>query len=187
VSRFTSLVCCLASLLAMAAAPAIAEDSASPHEMVLPDGKPDMNQCGLCHEEDMTLSRSKVETCTLCHSETVHSGAREHLAASAAAVAHLVPKPDAAALPLTDDGRIYCGTCHVFHDPRVSKEAVLDQPWVPSDSLSQAVRQSLAAQLRAAAPAEGEGASPMFSDGTKRLRLPIADGTLCRHCHRFAK
>ena len=95
------------------------------------------------------------------------------------------PKPSA--LPLTDEGRIYCGTCHVFHDPRVSKETVLDQPWVPTDRISQAVRESLAAQLRAAAPAEGEAPAPMFSDGTKRLRLPIADGTLCRHCHRFGK
>jgi hypothetical protein len=153
--------------------------------MVRPDGEPDMDQCGLCHEEDMSLSRSKVETCTLCHEETVHSGAREHLAAEAAAVARLVPKESA--LPLTDDGGIYCGTCHVFHDPRVSEETVLDQPWVPTGPLAQAVRESLAVRLRAAAPAEAESPAPLFSDGTKRLRLPIADGTLCSHCHRFGK
>ena len=57
----------------------------------------------------------------------------------------------------------------------------------PDSPLAQAVRESMAAHLRAAAPAEGENPSTMFSDGTKRLRLPIADGTLCRHCHGFGK
>lgn len=182
------LVCLV--LLSIGCVPALAEDSASPHDMLLSDGQPDTDKCAMCHEDDMTLSRSKVETCTLCHSITVHSGANEHLRAEAARVAKLVPPPEEGqpALPLTDDGRIYCGTCHVFHDPRVSEEKVLDQPWVPVSPLAQAVREALGGRLEAAAPAHEEGAPAVkFSDGTKRLRLPIADGALCRHCHGLTK
>jgi hypothetical protein len=75
----------------------------------------------------------------------------------------------------------------VFHDPRTSNEAALDQSWVPSGRLAQAVRDALIARL-AAAGADGKTAPAMtFSDGTTRLRLPIADGSLCRHCHQYGK
>jgi len=183
------LALCLLAF-SIASTPALAEDSATPHDMLLSDGQADTDKCAICHEEDMSLSRSKVETCTLCHSITVHAGASEHLAKEAARVARLVPAPREGqpVLPLTDDGRIYCGTCHVFHDPRVSEEKILEQPWVPSSALAAAVRESLAGRLAGAAPAHDEGAPPVkFSDGTKRLRLPIADGSLCRHCHRYGK
>jgi hypothetical protein len=176
--------------LALGAPAAFGAETATPHDMLLADGKPDTDKCALCHEEDFSLSRTKLETCTLCHATTVHSGANEHVRAEPAQVARLIPPPRQGepVLPLTEDGRIYCGTCHVFHDPRISEEKVLDQPWVPSSPLGQAVRESLVPRLEAIAPAQGEEApSTKFSDGTKRLRLPIADGALCRHCHGFGK
>src|SRR5262249_20230818 len=134
-------------------------------------------------------SRSKVETCTLCHSETVHAGAHEHLRADAARVARLVPAPREGEpqLPLTDDGRIFCGTCHVFHDPRISQEKMLDRPWAAGDPLADAVRRSRASRVESTLAAHAAAGRAKWRAGTKRLRLPIADGTLCRHCHRFGK
>lgn len=168
--------------------PLWAEETASPHQMVGPDGQVEDEKCAICHNEDMSLTRSKVETCTLCHAATVHSGANEHLRATAASVSKLLPptKSDQPSLPLTEDGRIYCGTCHVFHDPAISNEETLASPWVPpSSGLSESVRRSVEARWRRAESKQGESeAGATFSTkGTRRLRLPIEDGSLCRHCH----
>jgi len=175
--------------LLIGSAPGFADDAANPHLMLGADGQADTGKCALCHNDDLTLSRSKVETCTLCHSPTVHAGAQEHMRMDAARVARLVPPPQEGVpdFPLTEDGKIYCGTCHVFHDPRVSDEKILDRKWAPTDKLGQAVRESLAARLEASASAEGEKGAAKFSNGTMRLRLPVADGSLCRHCHRYGK
>ena len=73
------LICLIA--FAIGATRALAVDSATPHDMLLANGEADTDKCGLCHEQDMSLSRSKLETCTLCHATTVHSGANEHVGA----------------------------------------------------------------------------------------------------------
>src|SRR5690606_19719054 len=123
--------------LLLAAAPPVAraddeEDDSNPHRMSDPD---DDESCGFCHEEDMSLSQSLLDTCLTCHSETEHGGAREHLRARAAEVAAALPTPvkadESATLPLTDEGTIWCGTCHLYHDPRVNEEALLPHAWIP--------------------------------------------------------
>jgi len=168
--------------------PVWGQDSGSPHYMRLPDGKPDKDKCPLCHEEDNeTLSRSKVETCTLCHNATPHAGAAEHLAASAANVGRrLASAKDIVKMPLTDDGRIYCGTCHFFHDPVLAKEQQLPNAWLPGAAgLSEAVKSARKTTLDGIAP-KYEQSEPGFKfmiKGTKALRLPVEDGSLCRHCH----
>ena len=122
-------------------APVAAADDSSPHHMTKPDGKLDTEKCGACHEADMTLSRSKVETCTMCHTMTPHAGSLEHLAASPAAVAlrikNIAGKAD---LPLADNGGMYCGTCHVFHDPALGTAWLPDQPSPPPSAYAEAVR-----------------------------------------------
>ena len=155
--------------------------------MVKPDGSLDMDKCAACHETDMSLSRSKVETCTLCHAVTVHSGAAEHLGATPASVTRLFPtgqKPPA--LPLTEAGGLYCGTCHLFHDPAVNHEQLLSARWVPpSTGFPEAVRRSLLAQWQHTAHKYDEATSgaKFATTGTRALRLPVDDGSLCRHCH----
>jgi hypothetical protein len=168
------------------------EDAASPHHMIGPDGQAEMEKCSLCHNEDMSLQRSKVETCTLCHAVTVHSGANEHLRADAAAVAKRVPAPKEGepVLPLIEDGRIYCGTCHVFHDPAISQEETAPSAWVPASSgLPEAVRGSIKKRWESVAVTHGESRvdAKFTNKGTQRLRLPVDDGSLCRHCHEYAK
>lgn len=184
--RFSVLCVVLLSL----SAPVWADEKdLGPHQMVGADGKPDPKACLVCHQEDMSLSLSKAETCTLCHAASIHAGAEQHLRAAAASVARLIGATGAT-LPLTEDGRIYCGTCHVFHDPAISGEKALATPWVPARAgLPEAVRQSLIERWNRAAAERGEAApgATFTTEGTTRLRLPIDDGTLCRQCHGYGK
>jgi hypothetical protein len=185
-----AIILCLA-VITLGSAAAWGDDSENPHLMIGADGKADASKCNVCHNDDLTLTLPKSDTCTLCHSASLHAGAQEHLRLEPARVTRLIPAPKEGSpvLPLTDEGGIYCGTCHVFHDPRVSDETALDQPWVPSGRLAQAVREELLADLAAAGSAHATKTPPAmtFSDGTTRLRLPIADGGLCRHCHQYGK
>jgi hypothetical protein len=181
-------VALVALALRLAAPVAGIDDEGSPHILVKPDGKLDMESCGICHEEDnKTLSRSRLETCTLCHPETPHSGALEHLRASAAAVAKRLPPAEGAPVfPLTEEGTIYCGTCHLFHVPALGEKAPLALGWVPAkEGLAGKVRASVEAKFAALAEKyEQKSADAHFAtDPVLRVRLPIADGALCLHCH----
>jgi hypothetical protein len=164
-----------------------ADEAETLHRMVKPDGSLDADKCGACHNDDLSLSRSKLETCTLCHATTIHSGAAEHLAAAPASVARLLPKEQPIpALPLREDGGIFCGTCHLFHDPAVGGEQLLPKGWMPPASgVPEAVRYALTAQWdRVAHKYDASDAGAKFAtQGTRALRLPVNDGSLCRRCH----
>ena len=154
--------------------------------MTKPDGSLDMETCGVCHNEDMSLQRSKLETCTLCHAQTVHAGSDEHLRAAAAggeagAGGTAEGRP---ALPLTEDGRIYCGTCHLFHDPKVMEEdwlahglAAARQRHVPapcarrSSSAGRRWRRRPATRARSGSFAT-QGNAPAAAAGRRRTALP---------------
>jgi hypothetical protein len=160
----------------------------SPHKMLKADGEVDTAKCAVCHDEEMGLSRSKLETCTLCHSATLHSGVADHLRANAVSVKARLQavkkgEPD---FPLTDDGQIYCGTCHIFHDPAVSNDTPLSsEPVRSSAPVARAVRDRLARELPELAKRYGqnETGATLADRSTRMLRLPINDGSLCRHCH----
>ena len=176
----------LLGLLATAG-PVLAEESASPHHMVDAHGELDMEKCPVCHEPDMSLSRSKQETCTLCHSETLHAGSYEHLHASAEAVKKLLSDEKEPNLPRTDDGGIFCGTCHIFHDPAVAGEELLQQQFVPpATGISEAVRQAVTSHFAEIAKKydESKADAKFASEETRALRLPVSDGSLCLHCHK---
>lgn len=168
--------------------PAHAENTDTPHHMVKSDGELDMEKCGVCHNEDMSLQQAKLETCTLCHAQTAHAGADEHVRAAPAAVKRVLDgRPEGSpAFPLADDGRMYCGTCHLFHDPAVMQENWLEQGWVPrATGLPDVLRQSILDRWTAlASRTEDKTALGRFAtSGTRQLRLPVDDGQLCRSCH----
>jgi len=169
-----------AALLAVGVPAVHADDSGSPHHST--------EMCAVCHNEDMSLQRSKLETCTLCHAETVHSGSAEHLRVEAVRVKQALAgksDTDKVTLPLTDDGRMWCGTCHLWHDPSLG-DAWLPAGWVPPDSgLPGAVRDGVTARWDALAAAHDQSKvdASFATTGTRALRLPVEDGTLCRHCH----
>jgi hypothetical protein len=178
----------IGSMVMIAPPTARAEDEATPHHMTKPDGSLDTEKCPICHNPDMGLARSKLETCTLCHLETTHGGTLEHVSASAAQVREAMadaPK-DAVVLPLADDGRIFCGTCHLYHDPKVLGEAWLARGWIPPDTgLAAAVREGVSTRwtvLAEAADQKGQ-VGEFATRGTRQLRLPVEDGKLCRQCH----
>lgn len=179
----------LAVALLMATAGTLrAEESDSAHSMLKPDGEADMDKCAACHESDLSLSRSKRETCTLCHAETLHAGAYTHLHASPEKLKQLLSSghDEKLELPKAEDGGIFCGTCHLFHDPRLSEEKPLatrrDAATIPFD---RAVQNAIAAQWPAIAQKydEKQAGASFATKATKALRLPVDDGALCRHCH----
>lgn len=171
-----SIVVILLTVL-VATVPTLAQEEGTPHSMLGSDGKPDKETCSICHSDTFELLQSKADICVTCHTSP-HVGASRHLAADAAAVARLLPTEAKDSLPLTEDGKMYCGTCHLFHDPRVLGDPWLQRPWLPASSgLPQAVRQAMEKHGE-------EGSSVTFtSKGTRALRLPVEDGTLCRRCH----
>lgn len=182
--RSAAVLCAL--LLAQAPLAARAQ---SPHHMTLPDGTLDSNACPTCHSPDMGLNLPARDTCLLCHVETSHGGSLEHMRATAADVKLLMdarPK-DAVALPLTKEGTIYCGTCHLYHDPLVLDEKWLASGWVPPNAgLPGAVRAGILDRwgILAKAYDQNGDVGSFATDGSRQLRLPVKDGSLCKECHR---
>jgi hypothetical protein len=180
----------VAALCVLVATAAKGDDALNPHRMTDAHGKADLTRCATCHTDTLGLARSKRETCTLCHSETVHSGAAEHLRADRRAVTAVMNARDksAPALPLDDDGRIYCGTCHLFHDPALSGEKPLTMGRAAStNAVGAAVADGVRDSIGAASEGDGRTApSPVrfVAPGSTALRAPVADGTLCLSCHR---
>lgn len=178
-----SLVLATLALLFVSAATFADDDNV--HHMRLPDGELDMDKCGFCHEDDFSLSNSKLETCTLCHDENIHSGISVHQGATPAEVARVQGEREDS-WPLTDDGGIYCGTCHLFHDPTADDEEWLAKGRPLSTTpFAVHVRESILEKWEAAAQKhETEAASVKpFDEGTRALRMPVENNELCRHCH----
>ncbi|MFN8625091.1 MAG: hypothetical protein U0587_03765 [Candidatus Binatia bacterium] len=175
--------------LVAVATPLFAEDEPdTPHRMLKADGEVDPEKCAVCHQEDMSLNLPKSGLCTTCHSATIHAGAARHLQASPEQLAHAVSpkKPSELDLPLNESNGIFCGTCHIFHDPRVSGEQARDRRWLPpTTGLAEAVRKGVTEQWARIAGKHGESevGAKFSTRGTLSLRLPIDDGTLCRTCH----
>jgi len=177
----------LAAVLSLASTTR-AQEEGSPHKMTKADGELDMETCAICHNEDLSLQRSKLETCTLCHAQTSHAGSDEHLRANPAAVKRVVdalPK-EGPVFPVSEDGHIWCGTCHLFHDPAVAEEKWLAAGWIPADKgLAGSVRRGVDERWAAMASKTGEQAAlgHFAAKGTRQLRLPVDQGQLCRQCH----
>lgn len=161
----------------------------NPHWMMRPDGEPDEEKCAVCHDEDMDLLASKEETCLGCHDRMLHSGSAEHLAAPAEQVAVVVPTPppgqeEKSLFPLAEDGRMYCGTCHLFHDPRVSGETLVPVRQLPAHAVAQAVRRAVLLRCENAIGAPERAQVSFAPQSTGFLRLPIDNDDLCTACHR---
>ncbi len=175
--------------LLLLASPGLAadDDDSNPHHMKGPD---DDSGCGFCHEEDMSLTQSPLETCLTCHSETEHAGTVEHLRVKRSAVPPPASGATAVSLPLTDDGEMWCGTCHLFHDPQVNQEALLSEQWLPANAgLPGAVRAAVTEGWSALAAQHGQElpVASFATSGTAWLRLPVSNGALCLQCHQGMK
>lgn len=163
------------------------DDEDNPHYMVDAKGEPETDKCDFCHEDDLSLSQSKEETCLICHTRQQHAGSAQHVAVSGEVLRQIVPsaKGDDFPLPLTDSGGIYCGTCHLFHDPKDASE-----PWLAKGCeerktpFAQAVKRDIEKFRDTIADAQ---AAHFVAEGTRALRMPVCDGALCRQCHEAQK
>jgi hypothetical protein len=182
----------LALALVLGAAPLRAadeNDDGNPHRMSGPD---DEENCESCHEDDMSLSQSPRETCLTCHELTEHSGSAEHMRASAVDVARARPTAMRAdgdpVLPLTEGDTIWCGTCHLFHDPQVNEEPLLTEQWLPpTTGMAGAVADAVASHWGdlAAKYKQPLPVASFAARGSAWLRLPVSDGQLCTACHAY--
>lgn len=164
-------------------------DEENPHWMLRPDGEPDEEKCAICHDEDMNLLSSKEETCLSCHDRTLHSGSAEHLAVAPERVAAVLPPPtpnqEEPLFPLAEDGRMYCGSCHLFHDPRVAEETLASVRELPSHALAQAVRRAILQRCENLFGSPTRAQVSFAPQSTGFLRLPIHKDELCVACHRL--
>jgi hypothetical protein len=183
-TRRTAYLVLLPALLLLVPPASRADDEEdNPHYMLDKEGEPETDKCDFCHEDDLTLTRSKEETCLICHTADQHAGSAAHTAVKGDAMSRAVPKSksDDWDLPLTDGGGIYCGTCHLFHDPNDASE-----PWLESGCkerttpFATAVRRDVETFRDKIADAQ---AAHFVAEGARALRLPACDGTLCVHCH----
>jgi hypothetical protein len=179
------LFACL--LLAPPSPRADESDEDHPHRMVGADGEADLEKCDSCHEDDLTLLFPKEELCLICHTTNQHPGSAEHVAVKPEGLARTVPrsKDSDFALPLTDDGGIFCGTCHLYHDPADPSE-----PWLAAGAperttpFAAAVRGDVERERDAITNAQ---AAHFARQGTRALRAPVAGGALCAQCHEGLK
>ncbi|GIW44491.1 MAG: hypothetical protein KatS3mg077_1773 [Candidatus Binatia bacterium] len=177
------LICSVLLCLALR----VSANDESPHWMLLPNGEPDEEKCAVCHDEDKNLLSSKEETCLSCHDRTLHSGSAEHLRATAAEVEPLLPSQErhGVEFPLAEDGRMYCGTCHLFHDPRVDEVTLAAPRSLPPAGLAKEIRQAIEKKIQGTVGTQ-PGAELEWSfapQSTGFLRLPIDDNRLCTACH----
>jgi len=188
-TRTGAILACMLLAVAASAVRVGAEGAGgSPHHMTRRDGSLDEKACGGCHTPDMGLPGKKVDSCILCHGASPHSGAMEHLQSDPARVAELLSTRTTGGppLPLSENGGIWCGTCHLFHDPKVLGEKWLERGWVPPESgLPGLVRRDVSRRWDAILEARGEKgpAGEWAEKGTRQLRLPYEGGVLCLQCH----
>ncbi len=183
------------------------------HLMVDPAGELDDSGCTYCHAEipdpsvevpveRMKFHLPKAKLCYGCHLKTPHLNSLTHLQEPDEDMRQrikLAEKEKRVRLPLDDDGRVTCITCHTPHqsgviDPaRAGGKSVEENPvddgvmyrrtaWSRLFTDDKAGRLMALKTERRKLPGE-----PVYQRVEKEIliRLPAKDGTLCLSCHEF--
>ncbi len=183
------------------------------HEMVDDNGEIKKHNCQYCHEEvhekrDQRLEPSQLKLrlppeklCFGCHLKSPHLNAVEHQGAKPKdeMKKHMQAKADefGIILPLADDGKVTCISCHSPHPDGVMKPGNPAGAQVSGDvkkgvtydkhSWDAVFREDKRDRLEAMAMTTGT----RYDLGYERLntevllRLPAKDGSLCLSCHQF--
>lgn len=187
------------------------------HLMLKEDGGIDKQHCTYCHEEvqehrdqphrreEWKLRLAADKLCYGCHLKTPHLNAVEHQAKKPSDRVKKRLKrsveEDKAFLPLSDDGKVMCVTCHSPHPPGVIdaaknpagrqlnpvdvKEGIKyrDHPW---DAIVQADKRARLEELNRK---YGGGLAVRYRRIEKEvlLRRSAKDGKLCLACHEFER
>lgn len=183
------------------------------HDMVDAQGKVNEDACRHCHEEVLErdqqyeLSELKLRVpmdtlCYGCHLKSPHFNALEHQVEPSEHVEkqhkRFLQEHPEVILPLTEDNRVTCVTCHTPHPPGVLdsslpaahqvKTAKVDDAPQYRDSLwAETITEDKASRLADLSTRYGRPITFVYQQihGEALLRLPAKDGTLCRACHTF--
>lgn len=187
------------------------------HVMVNQNGTIKEDTCLFCHREVNTQRETKRElmnanlrlpaekVCVGCHLKTPHLNAIEHTDSVLSENSHSSAKnmvaqikqleaKGIARLPLSEDNKILCITCHSPHEAGVLDEHNLSAKQVQGD-VKKGVEYSAHAWRDVVEADKRERLEtiqlslPPYQRLEKEvlLRLPAKDGTLCLSCHEFEK
>ncbi len=183
------------------------------HDMLDAQGEPNEDYCGYCHQEVLArdqlyeLSELKLRApmdtlCYGCHLKTPHFNALEHQVKPSEKVEKqrerfLYENPEVI-LPLTEDNRITCVTCHTPHPPgvidsslpaahQVSTAKVNEAPIYRDSLWEETITEDKASRLAVISARYERPVTFVYQQiqGEALLRLAAKDGTLCRACHTF--
>jgi hypothetical protein len=184
------------------------------HKLLDDKGKYDEKACEYCHKKapdpKKKIDRQKLEfrlspekLCFSCHLKTPHLNALVHQAKPDEKMVKRIKKSEqkqGVILPLDNDGKIMCVTCHASHEPGViDKEkpagkqiadaglddgvSYVEHPW---NTVFVADKKDRLEKLM-----QETGKTYHLSYQRIKhevlLRLPAKDGTLCQACHEFEK
>lgn len=185
------------------------------HEMLDDSGEIKKHNCLYCHEEvhekrDQRLESSQLKLrlppeklCFGCHLKSPHLNAVEHQGAKPKEKMkkHMQQKADdyGVILPLAEDGKVTCISCHSPHPQGVMREGNPAGAQVSGDvkkgvaydkhSWDQVYRDDKRDRLDYLAMMGGESYQLDYQRLKTEvlLRLPAKDGSLCLSCHQFER
>lgn len=138
------------------------------HELV--DGEPDLEM----------LKIDRVQICYGCHKDTRHTGSEEHLKVLDE---EMRARAEAGELPLTPDGKVFCGTCHDPHPPGSKPSAMERAEWAGDPLFENEWLWSVLEPILAER-AETLGTDPMpWTVEPDYMRKPLRGNGLCGTCH----
>ncbi len=184
------------------------------HKLLDDNKKYDEKACEYCHKKapdpKKKIDRQKLEfrlppqkLCFGCHLKTPHLNALNHLVKPGKKMAKRIKaseKKQNVILPLDNDGKVMCATCHTPHQPGVIDEkkpagkqvadvdldkgvSYVEHPW------NSVYQQDKKMRLQKLAQKSGETYNLTYKrlEHEVLLRLPAKDGTLCQACHEFER
>jgi hypothetical protein len=161
---------------------------------------PDPKEADAVEEMEFRLPREKL--CYGCHLKTPHLNTLTHLQEPDEEMLQriaLAEEEQNINLPLDDEGRVTCITCHTPHqsgviDPdraggtRVEENSIDDGILYKRTAWSRLFANDKAIRLKALKEKQqNQFANPQYQRVEKEIliRLPAKDGTLCLSCHEF--
>jgi len=185
------------------------------HKMLDTNGKIIKNTCLYCHEEtpdteqkefkiaDLKLRLPPQNICYGCHLYTPHFNAQTHQTKPDKEMKKRINKYEQdhkIIMPLSDDGKIICITCHNSHQINVISQQKPAGKQVVNNDLDKGITYSKHPWNKVFTEDKKDRLNKLNQETDKKytlsyqriereilLRLPAKDGKLCLVCHEFEK
>ncbi|MCG7908689.1 MAG: hypothetical protein JAY82_02830 [Candidatus Thiodiazotropha taylori] len=183
------------------------------HVMLDSTGEIDDSGCTYCHTEipdpsddipieQMEFRLPKAKLCYGCHLKTPHLNTLTHLKEPDDAMKKRIASAETEQkirLPLDDEGRVTCITCHTAHQSGVIDPQRAGGRSVEESSIEEGILYRRTAWSRLFADDKADRMSALKEEHQKQfvkpeyqrvekeilIRLPAKDGSLCLSCHEF--